>query len=63
MSGLRLSQPGWSGPDIYIPQGTGWPSYTPRDRVPISSPLMTRRATAEVEVEVEVGVGVGVQFT
>jgi hypothetical protein len=28
LSHLRLPQPGGSGSHIYIPQGTGWPSYT-----------------------------------
>jgi hypothetical protein len=32
---------------LYLP-GTGWPSYTPRIRVPFSSPLATRRTTVEV---------------
>jgi hypothetical protein len=27
---------------------TGWPRYTPRHRVPFSSPSTTRRATVEV---------------
>jgi hypothetical protein len=29
LSHLRLPQPGGPGPRIYIPPGTGWPSYTP----------------------------------
>jgi hypothetical protein len=27
---FRILQPGGPGPRIYIPAGTGWPSYTPR---------------------------------
>jgi hypothetical protein len=48
VSDSRLPQPGGPGPRIYIPPGAGWPSYTPRDRVPFSSPPTTRRATVEV---------------
>jgi hypothetical protein len=36
----------WS-PYLY-PPGTGWPSSTPRHRVPFSSPPTTRRARVEV---------------
>jgi hypothetical protein len=39
-SSPNLEEP---GSRIYIPQGTGWPSYTPRHWVPFSSP-----ATVEV---------------
>jgi hypothetical protein len=34
LSHLRLPQPGGPGPRIYIPQETGWPSYTPGHCVP-----------------------------
>jgi hypothetical protein len=34
-------------PSLY-PTGTGWSSYTPRHRVPFSSPATTRRATVKV---------------
>jgi hypothetical protein len=30
VSHSRLPQPGGSGPRIYIPQGSGWHSYTPK---------------------------------
>jgi hypothetical protein len=34
---------------LYLcPPVTGWPSYTPRHRIPISSPSTTRRAPVEV---------------
>jgi hypothetical protein len=33
---------------VFISPGTGWPSYTPRQWVPFSSPLSTHRATVEV---------------
>jgi hypothetical protein len=48
VSHLRFSQPGGPGPRIYIPPGTGWPSYTPGHWVPFLSPLATRRAVVEV---------------
>jgi hypothetical protein len=47
VSDLRLPRPGGPGPRIYIP-GTGWPDYTPRHRVPFSSPPTTHRDTVEV---------------
>jgi hypothetical protein len=50
VSDSRLPQCGGSGPRMYIPQGTGWPSYTLRHRVPFSSPPTTRRAKVEVVV-------------
>jgi hypothetical protein len=34
-------------PYLYLP-GTGWPSYTPGQWVPVLSPLITRSATVEV---------------
>jgi hypothetical protein len=45
---MRLPQPGGPGSCIYFPPGTRYPSYNPRQRVPYSSPSMTRRATMEV---------------
>jgi hypothetical protein len=33
---------------VFIPPGTGWPSYTPRHWVPFSSSPTTRRVTVEV---------------
>jgi hypothetical protein len=45
---LRLPQGGGPGPGIYIPPKTGWPIYKPRQWVPFSSPLTTRRAKVEV---------------
>jgi hypothetical protein len=33
---------------VFIPPRTGWPGYTPRHWVPVSSLLTTRRATMEV---------------
>jgi hypothetical protein len=40
------AQPG--GPGLCLcPPVTGWPSYTPRHRVPFSSPSTTRRAMVE----------------
>jgi hypothetical protein len=45
---LKLPQPGGPGPRIYIPQGTGWPSYTPGHWVTFLWPVTTRRATVEV---------------
>jgi hypothetical protein len=47
---LRLdTPPTWTVRTPYLcPPGTGWPSYTPRHRVPFSSPPTTRRATVEV---------------
>jgi hypothetical protein len=43
------NSPTWRtrSPHLY-PPGTGWPSYTPRHRVPFSSPPTTRRAGVEV---------------
>jgi hypothetical protein len=41
--------PTWRTRSPYLyPPGTGWPSYTPRHRVPFSSPFTTRRTTVEV---------------
>jgi hypothetical protein len=41
--------PTWRARCPYLyPPGTGWTSYTPRDRFPFSSPPTTRRATVEV---------------
>jgi hypothetical protein len=41
--------PTWRARFLYLyPPGTGWPSYTPRHRVPFSSPPTTRRAMVEV---------------
>jgi hypothetical protein len=41
--------PTWRARSPYLyPPGTGWPSYTPRHWVPLSSPLTTRRDTMEV---------------
>jgi hypothetical protein len=41
--------PTWRERSPYLyPAGTGWPSYTPRNWVPLSSPLTTRRAAVEV---------------
>jgi hypothetical protein len=48
---ILLSQipPTWGARSLYLyPPGTGWPSYTPRHSVPVSSPPRTRRATVEV---------------
>jgi hypothetical protein len=48
--GLRFKNlPIWRArsPSLYSP-GTGWPGYTPRHWVPLSSPPMTSRATVEV---------------
>jgi hypothetical protein len=47
VSDSRLPQTWGSRPRIYIPPGAGWPSYTPRNRIPFSSPPTTRRATVE----------------
>jgi hypothetical protein len=48
---LRLEIPPPTGrimsPSLYHP-GQGWPSYTPGQRVPFSSPLTTRGAKVEV---------------
>jgi hypothetical protein len=33
---------------ILYPPATGWPGYTPRHRIPVSSSPATRRATVEV---------------
>jgi hypothetical protein len=35
-------------PVFTSPSGTGWPCYTPRHWIPLSSPSLTRRATVEV---------------
>jgi hypothetical protein len=35
-------------PPYLYPPGTGWSGYTPRHRLPVSSPPTTRRATVEV---------------
>jgi hypothetical protein len=41
--------PTWRATSPYLyPPGTGWPGYTPRRWVPVSSPPTTRRATVEV---------------
>jgi hypothetical protein len=41
--------PTWRARSLYLhPPGTGWSSYIPRHWVPFSSPLTTRRVTAEV---------------
>jgi hypothetical protein len=42
LSHLRLPQPGGPGSRIYIPPGTGWPSYTTGHWVPFTSSLTTR---------------------
>jgi hypothetical protein len=47
-SDSRLSQPGESGPRIYIPQEQGGPVIKPRHWVPFSSPPVSRRAAMEV---------------
>jgi hypothetical protein len=49
VSQIRDSPPTWRtrSPCLY-PLGTGWPSYTPRHWVPVSSPRTTRRTTVEV---------------
>jgi hypothetical protein len=44
-----VQPPAWRTRSLYLyPPGTGWPSYTPRHRVPFSPSSTTRRATAEV---------------
>jgi hypothetical protein len=48
ISGSRLPQPEGSGPSIYISQGMGWTSHTPKHWVPYLSPPTTRRAMVEV---------------
>jgi hypothetical protein len=47
---LRIeTPPTWWARSLYLyPPGTCWPSYNPRQWVPFSSPLTTRRATVEV---------------
>jgi hypothetical protein len=41
--------PTWRTRSLYLcPPVTGWLSYTPRHRVPFSSPSTTRRAKVEV---------------
>jgi hypothetical protein len=48
LSNSRLP-PTWRARSPYLyPQGTRWPSYTPRHWLPFSSPHMTRRTTVEV---------------
>jgi hypothetical protein len=47
VSDSRLPQPGGLGPRIYIPTETGWPGYTPRHWVLLSSPPTPHRATVE----------------
>jgi hypothetical protein len=44
-----VQPPTWRTRSLYLCSlVTGWPSYTPRHRVPFSSPSTTRRATVEV---------------
>jgi hypothetical protein len=47
---LRVeTHPTWRDRSPYLcPPGTGWPSYTPQNWVPLLSPRTTRRATVEV---------------
>jgi hypothetical protein len=47
---LRFERPQtWRARSPYLyPPGTGWPSYTPKHWVSLSSPPTTRRATVEV---------------
>jgi hypothetical protein len=46
---LASNPPTWRNRSLYLcPPATGWPSYTPRHRVPFSSPFTTRRVTVEV---------------
>jgi hypothetical protein len=47
---LRFETPTtWKAKSPYLyPQGTGWPSYTPKQWAPFSSPFTIDRATVEV---------------
>jgi hypothetical protein len=46
---LASSPSTWRTRSLYLcPPVTGWPSYTPRHRIPFPSPSATRRTTVEV---------------